>query len=79
MDHEDTGLSDEARQDRNLAEREIAERAQRKEPHHDLSNPVGEPDPTEPEDPYDQSSEEPRDPPPPRNMDRLRDGEGEGA
>ncbi len=78
MNERDTSLSDEARQDRQLAEREIADREQRGEPHHDLSNPVGEPDPTEVEDPYVQSEEEPRDPPPPRNLDRLRDGEGEG-
>ena len=78
MEGHDTRLSDEARKDRQLAEREIAEREQRSEPHHDLSNPVGEPDPTEIEDPYERSDEEPRDPPPPRNMDRLRDGEGAG-
>jgi hypothetical protein len=78
MDERDTSLSDEARRDRQLAEREIAEREQRSEPHHDLANPIGEPDPTEVEDPYEQSSEEPRDPPPPRNLDRLREGEGEG-
>ena len=78
MEERDTGLSDEARKDRQLAEREIADREQRSEPHHDLSNPVGEPDPTEIGDPYEQSSEEPTDPPPPRNIDRLRDGEGAG-
>ena len=78
MEERDTGLSEEARHDRQLAEREIAEREQQAEPHHDLSNPVGEPDPTEYPDPYEQSTEEPRDPPPPRNIDRLRDGEGEG-
>jgi hypothetical protein len=78
VDERDVGLSEEARRDRQLAEREIAEREQRGEPHHDLANPVGEPDPTETEDPYEQSDEEPRDPPPPRNIDRLRAGEGEG-
>jgi hypothetical protein len=75
---EDTGLSDEARKDRQVAEREIAEREQRGEPHHDLANPAEDPDPAGYPDPYDKSPEEPRDPPPPRNMDRLRDGEGEG-
>jgi hypothetical protein len=78
MDERDVGLSEEARRDRQLAEQEIAEREQRHEPHHDLANPVGEPDPTEIEDPYERSDEEPRDPPPPRNIDRLRAGEGEG-
>ena len=76
MEQHDTSLSDEARRDRQLAEQEIAERETQGEPHHDLSNPVGEPDPTEVSDPYEQSDEEPRDPPPPRNIDRLRDGEG---
>ena len=78
MEEHDTNLSEEARKDRQLAEREIAERETGGEPHHSLSNPVGEPDPTEYPDPYAKEQEEPRDPPPPRNMDRLRDGEGKG-
>ena len=78
MDERDTSLSEEARRDRQLAEREIADREQQAEPHHDLANPAEDPDPTSIEDPYDKSEEEPRDPPPPRNIDRLREGEGEG-
>jgi hypothetical protein len=35
-----------------------------RDPHHDLNNPVGEPDPTEWPDPYEQR-EDPRDPPDP--------------
>ena len=35
-----------------------------REPHHDLANPVGEPDPTEWPDPYERR-EDPRDPPDP--------------
>ena len=71
-------ISDEARQDRQLAEEEVADRATGGEPHHELSNPVGEPDPTETTDPYTKDEAEPSDPHPPRNLDRLRDGEGEG-
>ena len=68
------GLSDEARADRGLAEREVAERAKRDEPHDDLAHPIDDPDPTEDPDPYGHAPE----PHPPRNMDRLRDGEGAG-
>jgi hypothetical protein len=78
MSERDTSLSEEARRDRQLAEREIAEREQRPEPHHDLSHPAEDPDPSEHPDPYDKRPQEPSDPPPPRNIDRLRDGEGQG-
>jgi hypothetical protein len=72
-------ISDEAREDRQVAEQEVADRARAEdEPHGTLSNPVGEPDPTEPRDPYERGEEEPDEPHPPRNIDRLREGEGEG-
>lgn len=104
----ETGVSEEARRARDLAEREVAERRQEQtspDPHHELSNPVGEPDPTEFPDPYEQRPD-PRDPatvdtpaapadpeaaadrdpapqdsstsepPPPRNWERAREGEG---
>lgn len=74
----DQAISDEARQDRQVAEQEVADRATEGEPHHELANEVGEADPTEPEDPYERSEAEPADPAPPRNIDRLRDGEGAG-
>jgi len=50
-------------EDRNQAEREVAKRrrADGKDPHHELSNPVGEPDPTEWPDPYERRPD-PRDP-----------------
>jgi hypothetical protein len=78
-------LSDEARQDRQVAEREVAEKRQAqtaRDPHHELSNPVEDPDPTEFPDPYEKRPDTEGDgpstsePPPPRNLDRLRDGEG---
>lgn len=88
------GLSEEARHDRQLAEREVAERRRAQtspDPHHELNNPVTDPDPTEFPDPYEKRPD-PRDPesgddpapadsstsepPPPRNRERLRDGEG---
>lgn len=78
-------LSDEARQDRQIAEREVAEKRREqtaRDPHHELSNPVGEPDPTEFPDPYEQRPDTEgggpttSEPPPPRNLDRLREGEG---
>ena len=48
--------------DRDEAEREIAEKvAATPDPHHELSNPVGEPDPTEWPDPYEKRPD-PRDP-----------------
>ena len=104
----ETAISEEARQDRNLAKREVAERRREQtspDPHHELSNPVGEPDPTEFPDPYerrpdprdpaaidtpampadpevasrhDPAPQDPStsDPPPPRNRDRAREGEG---
>lgn len=100
----ETGLSDEARHDRQKAEQEVAARYQRAheaDPHHDLNNPVKDPDPTEYPDPYEKrpdprapdaadaaddggegeaASSDPStsDPPPPRNIDRAREGEGEG-
>ena len=40
------------------------DRSQDPSPHHDLNNPVGDPDPTEWPDPYD-TREDPRDPPDP--------------
>jgi hypothetical protein len=72
-------ISDEAREDRQVAEQEVADRAAGEdEPHSSLSNPVDEPDPTEPRDPYERGEDEPDEPHPPRNIDRLREGEGEG-
>jgi hypothetical protein len=102
----ETGISDEAREDRARAEREVAERRREQsspDPHHELANPVDEPDPTEYPDPYERRSDPrapyapegraesehdvergptPRDrstsdPPPPRNIDRAREGEGD--
>jgi len=104
----ETAISEQARQDRNLAEREVAERRREQtspDPHHELSNPVGDPDPTEFPDPYerrpdprdpaaidtpampadpeaakrhDPAPQDPStsDPPPPRNWERAREGEG---
>jgi hypothetical protein len=106
----ETGISEAAREDRGQAEREVAERHQEAtspDPHHELSNPAVDPDPTEYPDPYERRRD-PRDPdavdtpaspgraerreegaaprgpstsdpPPPRNIDRARGGEGEGA
>jgi hypothetical protein len=72
-------ISDEARKDRQVAEQEVAERAtEADEPHHELANPAEEPDPTEPRDPYAKGGDEIDEPHPPRNIDRLREGEGEG-
>jgi hypothetical protein len=98
-------ISDEAREDRAKAEEEVAERHAGEEPHHELSNPATDPDPTEFPDPYERRAD-PRDPatvdtpadpadpeaaaehdpapadpstsdpPPPRNLDRMREGEG---
>lgn len=106
----ETAISEEAREDRERAEREVAERHQAEtspDPHHELTNPVGDPDPSEYPDPYErrpdprdpaavdtptapaEADEEevehgapPRDPstsdpPPPRNVDRAREGEGD--
>lgn len=44
--------------------RDLDDRTHESDPHHALNNPVGEPDPTEWPDPYDQR-EDPRDPPNP--------------
>lgn len=103
-----TAISEEARGARDLAEREVAERRREQtspDPHHELANAVGEPDPTEFPDPYERRPD-PRDPaaidtpaipadpetaaqrdpvpqdpstsdpPPPRNWERAREGEG---
>ena len=92
----ETAISDEARRDRQRAEAEVTERRRREtepDPHHELTNPVEDADPTEFPDPYerrpdprdpdeaergDEAPQDPStsDPPPPRNIDRLRDGEG---
>lgn len=50
------------------------------EPHHALNNPVGEPDPTEWPDPYEQRPD-PRDPPSgdPADPDRVRPGQAPHA
>jgi hypothetical protein len=47
-----------------LAEKRSPEAPKDREPHHDLANPVGEPDPTEWPDPYERR-EDPRNPPAP--------------
>jgi hypothetical protein len=70
---------------RDQQERDLTKQAKKGEPHSELSNPVGEPDPTEWPDPYEQrrdprgpdAAESPAgpsssEPPPPRNVDDAR-------
>jgi hypothetical protein len=84
----------EGRPDRVAQERQVEEAHRTDEPHHELANPVGEPDETEYPDPYEKRSD-PRgpeasdpatagpstaEPPPPRNPDEERRNErGTGA